>query len=319
VGNASQMTATLGMDATPVPTRSIAVNVNPVFTTPFPNPVNPIGETGTCVKKLQSVEVTSPDPDFNVDRSTARLLSYVAGPHTVPVVMKTTLTREADKLVLTVLADQNGDGQPDFENPAPGQYLPPGVVDPRFGRNDGLYVVEVTAYDKAGNVSTISREVKVDTTAPQVKDTFPRADVTLGPPLRFIDAIVIDPKPASGADPGGVNYDHFFVTCQFKGNSQTAAQTVHGVGFVHRPNSTDPTVPSFNPDDVYPKLLYEFTDTTGHVTPLPDTGKWDGVYEIQLTAYDNAGNEVTGSAAFTYSSTAPADPTTSTNLMITMR
>ena len=309
-GNRSTERIVPGLDGQPLPDGALALSVSPVYSTPFPNPANPIPATGTCVRRLEAVEVRSDDADWNPLASTARLLSLVAGAHTVPVEMTTTVEKSEDGLRLIVLRDQDGDGTADFENPEAGAYLPPGTVDPRWGKNDGLYRVEIDAVDRAGNRSTITRDLVVDTTPPQMGTTFPSADVTLGPPLRLVDAIVTDPAPTSGATAGGLDEKHFFVRLDFLGNDETPAQQVPGLAFLHVPNDSDPTQADYSPDDHVTKLLYEFVDSAGQVLSLPDDGSWDGVYEMNLQAWDRAGNEITGSVAFTYSSTAPSTPTT---------
>jgi len=300
-GNTMSTTLNWGMDATPISSKQLVVNLRPVLSDPFTNPNNPIPEQGTAIKRLDAIEITSPDPDFSVARSNAKLLFHSQGLHFRPVEVKCRVVRTDTTLTLEVLRDQNGDGVDDFENPAPGQYLPPGMVDPRWGKNDGLYVVEIDAVDKAGNHATQTRNVVLDTTAPQIGDTFPKEQVTIGAPLRMVDAILKDPKATSGADGAGISLDNSFIRLVFEGNDDVPAQDVKGVGFVHMPNPDDPTQPDFNPDDKFPKVLFEIVDSSGHVTSLPEDGSWDGVYRLEIVATDQAGNQVQGTASFNYS------------------
>ncbi|MBI4863357.1 MAG: Ig-like domain repeat protein [Candidatus Riflebacteria bacterium] len=301
VGNASSKTLPFGADVTPPRSAGVAVTIKPVFTTPFVNPVNPIADTGTAIKKLDRVEITSPDADFDPLRSTAKLMSQVLGPGTVPKPMRTTLTREGRTIIVTVDRDQDGDGNPDFENPPTGQYVPPGDVDPRYGKNDGNYVVEVTAFDKAGNSSTITKEILLDTTSPKVGTTFPAAGAKLGPEVRIVDAILTDPKAASQQQGSGVRVEASSILLRFLGNTQTPPQVIKGITFFHYPNDSDPTRPDYNPDDHHPKILFEIVDGNGDSTPLPKDGSYDGVYHLEVAVKDRAGNEASGVTSFTYS------------------
>jgi len=309
-GNKNNQTINFGMDTTPVASKDLNVSITPVFTTPFANPDNPIKEKGTFVKQLRGVEITSTSPQWSPARSSVKIEKWVPGTIPYPTSLKIQVDKTDDKITATIALDQDGDGVNDFENPERGQYVPDGERDPRWGKNDGVYMIKVKAYDKAGNTEDISRRLTIDTTPPQMETTFPNAEITIGPPLRMVDAMLIDPRPVSGADSSGLNFEHFNIYVEFMGNEQSAQQRVNGVGFIHEPNNSDPTIPSYNPEDKNPKLLFEFTDETGHVTPLPEDGTMDGVYTIHLAAWDKAGSEVTGSVGFTYSSTAPSQGTT---------
>ena len=309
-GNSSTQTLNWGMDTTPIASKNIDVSIRPVLSEPVTNPNNPIPDKGTAIKRLDSIEIRSQSPDFSFTRSNAKLLFYVKGLHFRPTEVKTNLIRNSDNLVLQVLRDQDGDGVDDFENPAPGQYLPPGMIDPRWGKNDGLYVVEIDAVDSAGNHSTQTRNVILDTTAPQIGETFPKKEITIGAPLRMVDAILKDPQASSGANGSGIDLQNSFIRLVFEGNDNVPAQDVNGVGFIHEPNNTDPTIPTYNPNDKYPKVLFELVDETGHVTSLPEDGTWDGTYRLEVVAYDQAGNQVQGTTSFKYSA-ATTSPTTS--------
>jgi hypothetical protein len=310
VGNKSSHTINFGMDTTPVSSSQLNVSITPVFTTPFTNPDNPIGETGTFVKQFRGVEVTSDSPEWSPARSSVELEKWVPGEIPYPTLLKTNIEKDDNKIMVTILMDQDGDGVNDFENPERGQYVPEGERDPRWGKNDGVYIIKVKAFDNAGNSADLTKRLTIDTTPPEIETTFPNAEITIGPPLRMVDALIIDPKPVSGADASGIHFDHFNIRVEFMGNENSSQQMVNGVGFIHEPNNTDPTIPSYNPNDEHPKLLFEFTDESGHVTPLPEDGSMDGVYTIHLSAWDKAGSEVSGSVGFSYSSTAPSSGTT---------
>ena len=316
VGNGTSRSASWGLDATPIAERNVAVSLRPVMSSPVENPSNPIPAQGTAVRRLDAVEVTSTDSEFDPARSTARLLFYGGEPGHVPVEIRTELEHTATGLVLTVLRDQDGDGTDDFENPAPGQYLPPGTVDPRWGRNDGRYEVALDIVDRAGNHSTQQRILVLDTTAPVVGPTFPGAQVTLGAPLRMVDAVIRDPRASSGAEGSGIDLSTSTIRLVFQGNDTVPAQDVNGAGFVHSPNDSDPTQPGYNPADHDPKLLFEVLDPTGHVQSLPEDGSWDGVYRIELVVYDEAGNQVEGTASFTYSAATTGVTTTPLELVL---
>lgn len=299
-GNSTSQTLPFGEDTTPLPATAVAVSIRPVFSTPFPNPANPIGATGTAVKKLDRVEVTSADPMWDVAKSNAELLSTVVNGSPKPV--KVTVTREGKTIILTVDPDQDGNGQPDWENPAPGQFLPPGTVDPRFGRNDGVYIIRVHARDTAGNQSTIEREILLDTTAPdKPTSTFPTNAQKIAGDLRIVDATLTDPKAASGRDGSGIQLEFSQINLRFLGNQTTPAQFIRGIVFVHKPNDSDPTQPDFNPNDHFPKILYQIVNTHNDSISLPRDGSFDGVYELKVQVRDRAGNEASGITSFEYS------------------
>ena len=307
-GNRTLQTLTLANDTTPIRGSALNVAIEPVFSDPFTNPTNPIPERGAAVKQLREVRITSSEPDFDFSRSRARILSRLTGDGTVPREVRTTLQREDARLILTIVLDQDGDGNPDFENPAPGPFLPPGMTDPRIGMNDGPYIVEVTAIDEAGNETVITRDLVLDTTAPDIGTTFPGEGVAFGPPLRIVDAILMDPQATSNNPGSGIRLDVSDIRLRFLGNSQSPSRLIDGVAFVHEPNSTDPTRPGFDPNDKFPKVLFQFTDDSGQSTPLPDDGTLDGVYQIEVDVTDRAGNPATGITTFSYDSSSP--PTT---------
>ncbi|MBI4863431.1 MAG: hypothetical protein HY815_24665, partial [Candidatus Riflebacteria bacterium] len=60
--------------------------------------------------------------------------------------------------------------------------------------------------------------------------------------------------------------------------------------FIHIPNSTDPTQPSYSPADDRYKLLLELTDRYQNVRTLPTDGSMDGIYSIAVAPVDRAGN-----------------------------
>lgn len=308
-GNRTLETLGLMGDPTPVPSTAIDVSIQPVFETPFPNPRNPIPPTGTAVKELRQVIVTSQDADFDFTRSDVKVLSFVPDQIPRPKTLRATLERETRRLVLNIERDQDGNGQPDFENPDPVP-IPDDVPDPRFGKNDGNYLVEVTAFDRAGNQSKIERELLIDTTNPSISSTFPAAQAAFGPPFRIVDAILADPAANSGASGAGIRLESSNIRLRFLGNIRTPARVVEGLVFVHEPNPDDPTRPGFDPNDRLPKILYQIVDKRGDSVPLPSDGSMDGMYQIEVDTVDRAGNSATSSAGFTYSSTAPASATT---------
>lgn len=311
VGNTITQTLPFGMDATPIPQAALRVSIRPILADPFPNPPDPLPDTGdVAVRRLEAVEVTSPDPDFDFLKSRVKVQSLAAGRFSVPQELKGKLTRQEALLRFDISRDQNGDGRDDFENPAPGQFLPPGVVDPRLGKNDGLYRILVEAFDKAGNPSDITREFTLDTTPPKVGSAFPTENTTQFAPLRIVDVILEDPQAASGSRGSGVRLVSSQLNLQFLGNAQTPAQAIKALTFLHTPNPDDPTRPDFNPDDKFPKLLLEIVDAQGVPVGLPRDGKFDGVYRLDVIARDQAGNEATGSTTFLYLSEPPTPPPT---------
>ncbi len=303
-GNRTTASLSLSLDSTPLGRTALQVSIQPVFSEPFPNPGNPIPETGAAVRRLERVEVASSDPDFDLARSTARLLSRLGGPNSVAREMRVTLERRDGKLILSVSRDQDGDGRDDFENPPPGEFLPPGVPDPRLGRNDGTYIVEVKAFDRAGNVSMVTRELVLDTTPPRGEASFPAAMAKVRGPLRIVDAFLDDPVAASGNPGAGIRLDAASIRLDFQGNPVRPAGPVRGIAFVHTPNPDDPTRPDFNPADRRHKVLLEILDPAGHPVSLPTDGTADGVYVIDVRAVDRAGNSASFITSFEYTQTA---------------
>lgn len=305
-GNRSNANLSLGLDATPVAGSGVSVSINPVFSQPFPNPSNPIPGSGASVRRLERVEIQGTGPDFDVARSTAKLLSRLGGPTSVPHEVLTSLSRVDGKLVLTVSRDQDGDGRDDFENPAPGPYLPPGETDPRLGRNDGTYLVEVRAVDRAGNVAAITREFVLDTTSPRGEPSAPTAGVRLRGPLRVVDAFLDDPAASNGNVGSGIQLSASGIQLDFRGNASHPAARVPGIAFVHSPNATDPTRPDYNPRDTRYKILFEILDGSGQPASLPVDGSADGVYLMTVRTADRAGNDATFVTSFEYTQAATA-------------
>lgn len=310
VGNSASQNLPFGVDATPIPVSALRVSIRPVFTTPFPNPPDPLPPSGqVAVRRLESIEVTSPDPQFDFTRSNVKVQSVGPNRFGFPRDLEGRLTRQADKLIFAIARDQDGDGKDDFENPPPGQFLPPGMVDPRLGKNDGFYRIVVDAFDRAGNPSTIDRQLVLDTTPPSVGSSFPMENTTMFAPLRIVDVALEDPKAVSGAEGAGIRLVSSSMNLRFLGNSRTPAQDIRALAFLHEPNSTDPTRPDFNPNDKFPKLLLELVNAAGVVTPLPADGSFDGVFQIDVVARDQAGNEAMGTTTFLYLSDQPPAPT----------
>lgn len=311
VGNSTTLTLPFGTDTTPVTASALEVSVRPVFSQPVPGPPDPLPSQGDVfVRRLEAVEVRSNDPDFSFPRSVVKVLSLAAGPYTVPVELEGTLTRSDDLLRFDIARDQDGDGQDDFENPPPGPFLPPGIPDPRTGRNDGLYRIVVEAFDQAGNPATITRELTVDTTPPEVGSAFPTENTTQYPPLRFVEVQLNDPQAASGSEGSGIGLRASQISLRFLGNELTPAQEIRGLPFLHEPNPDDPTQPDFDPDDISYRLLLELVDDLGHVTKLPDDGSFDGIYQLDVVVRDLAGNEAMGTTTFLYLSDEPLPPST---------
>lgn len=309
VGNSSSESRPFGLDATPIAASALRVAIRPILSDPFPNPPDPLPQDGSpvFVRRLDAVEVTSPDEQFSFTRSTVRVEQLIDR-RSFPRDLVGDVRREDDRLVFDIARDQDGDGQDDFENPPPGAFLPPGVTDPRLGRNDGLYRVVVDAFDRAGNPSTITRDFTLDTTPPMVGSAFPMENTTQTGPLRMVDVQLTDPQARSGADGSGIRLTASNIGLQFLGNEQTPAQPIRTLAFIHEPNPDDPTQPDFNPIDVNPRLLLEIIDEEGMVTSLPIDGSFDGVYQLDVVVRDRAGNEAMGTTTFNYIGIPPEDP-----------
>lgn len=311
VGNTSSVTLPFGADTTPIAARALQVSVRPILADPFPNPEDPLPETGDVfVRRLDGVEVRSQDPDFSFPRSTVKVQSLAAGRFTVPQELVGEFSRGADFLRFDIARDQDGDGKDDFENPAPGQFLPPGMKDPRLGKNDGHYRVVITARDQAGNESEITRDIVLDTQPPEVGSAFPSENTTQYAPLRMVDVQLTDPQNRAEEDGSGVRLTASQIHLRFLGNAQSPAQDIRGLPFLHTPNPDDPTRPDFNPADTSHRLLLELVDEQGQVTKLPDDGTMDGIYQLDVVVRDQAGNEAMGTTTFEYASVKPEEPTT---------
>lgn len=311
VGNSSSVTLPFGADTTPIAARALQVSVRPILADPFPNPPDPLPEDGDVfVRRLDGVEIRSQDPDFSFPRSTVKVASLAAGRFTVPQDLEGEFSRGEDFLRFDIARDQDGDGRDDFENPEPGQFLPPGVKDPRLGKNDGHYRVFITARDKAGNESEITRDIVLDTQPPEVGSAFPTVNTTQYAPLRMVDVQLTDPQNRAEEDGSGVRLTASQIMLRFLGNEMTEPQDIRGLPFLHTPNPDDPTRPDFNPADTSHRLLLELVDEQGQVTKLPDDGSMDGVFQIDVVVRDQAGNEAMGTTTFEYSSVKPEEPTT---------
>jgi hypothetical protein len=311
VGNTSSVTLPFGADTTPIAARALQVSVQPILSDPFPNPPDPLPEGGDVfVRRLDGVVIRSQDPDFSFPRSTVKVQSLAAGRFTVPQDLVGEFSRGDDFLRFDIARDQDGDGRDDFENPEPGQFLPPGMTDPRLGKNDGHYRVVVTARDQAGNESEIKRDIVLDTQPPEVGSAFPSTNTTQYAPLRMVDVQLTDPQNRAEEDGSGVRLTASQINLRFLGNDQTQAQDIRGLPFLHTPNPDDPTRPDFNPVDTSHRLLLELIDEQGNVTKLPDDGTFDGIYQIDVVVRDQAGNEAMGTTTFEYSSVKPEEPTT---------
>ena len=311
VGNTSSVTLPFGADTTPIAAQALQVSVQPILADPFPNPSDPLPEDGDVfVRRLDGVIIRSQDPDFSFARSTVNVQSLAAGRFTVPVDLLGEFARGDDFLRFDIDRDQDGDGRDDFENPEPGQFLPPGMTDPRLGKNDGHYRVVILARDQAGNESEIKRDIVLDTQPPEVGSAFPTVNTTQYAPLRMVDVQLTDPQNRAEEDGSGVQLTASQIHLRFLGNEQTEPQDIRGLPFLHTPNPDDPTRSDFNPADTAHRLLLELVDEEGRVTKLPDDGSMDGVFQIDVVVRDQAGNEAMGTTTFEYVSVRPEEPTT---------
>ncbi|MCO4781935.1 MAG: hypothetical protein KC646_06380 [Candidatus Cloacimonetes bacterium] len=312
---------------------------NPFLTNPINDNILPDSpdlitdlSTLNTINALDEFKVCSADPTFNLTRSTFTLKARLNGPDTVGRTMVVTgspnindaentcrvqgaTTIRVDKDQRSIFPNLNFD----FPNPGGvGANVPEGDVDPRFGQFDGPYFVEVIAVDEAGNFSDpIRKEFILDTTAPHTESTFPINNGKVGGALRHVSAVVIDPHPPRlhvFDEEGHINYgsgiskDHtgikLFLENGYRqplnGDIFTSENQLRGaLRFVHNPNSSDPDLPSYNPNDDSYKVLLEFVNKQSTPVELPKDGSADGVYKIEVIPADNAGNTLTDALAGT--------------------
>jgi hypothetical protein len=199
----------------------------------------------------------------------------------------------------------------DFPNPtAVGTHVEIGGRDPRFGRFDGPYSVEIIAVDDAGNRSeNIKKEFLLDTIPPYSSETFPKNYQKINTPLRHASAILVDPHPPklhTWDQDGYVNFGsgisvtHSGINLFLNTPYGEPDPDIYGdnnklrgaLTYIHRPNSTDPDSPSFDPKDDSYRVLLEFVDKQGTPVTLPVDGSADGIYRLEVIPKDNAGNSV---------------------------
>lgn len=317
--------------------------VNPINDNILPDSPDLISDLSTLnsVNTLDGFKVCSSDPSFNLTRSTFLLKARLNGPDTIGRTMVVTgapnindddnscnvqgaTEIRVDKDQRSIFPNLNFD----FPNPdGVGEAVPEGEVDPRFGQFDGPYFVEIVAVDEAGNFSDpIRKEFLLDTTAPYTESTFPKNNGKIGGALRHVSAVVVDPHPPRlhvfDAE-GHINYgsgiskDHttikLFLQTQYKNGTLDpdvfgAENVLRGaLRFVHNPNSSNPDLPSFNPNDDSFRVLLEFVDKDSTPVELPSDGSADGIYKIEVVPADNAGNSLTDALAETTGYKVPAE------------
>jgi hypothetical protein len=327
VGNSSQETIIFTVDNTPINVSDLLVT----FELP-PASGNPLEVTGNCVGLAQvsggypTISVTSSDPTFSATRTVLAFYSQIGGtnsqpkkfdsdPPTLDGAIKTITNIRRPNLPVAT------DDWPIPENPAqPAAYVPYGSMDPRVGIYDGLYLVRVTPFDNAGNSGVRQDsgvindyqdyEVNLDTIDPYVAWTFPAGHQAINEPLRFVDAVIVDPAAPNGNAGCGVDTSKTDLTLwlaeAYRPNSfdptyiesqQTVPPISQGrirgtLRFIHNPNNTDPTQPSFNPSDDTYRVLLELVDSSQVVRPLKEDGSMDGIYYLGVNPFDNAGNNL---------------------------
>jgi hypothetical protein len=173
--------------------------------------------------------------------------------------------------------------------------------------------------------------VNLDTLIPFTQVTFPRDNSAISGPVRFVDATLFDPParriprtellgdfanpqnvaafrwvPGCGIDINRSNMALKIENVYQPGrvdlsliNEPNAALPFNGPGrirgtlrFIHIPNATDPTQPTFSPADDRFKVLLEITDRNQNVRTLPTDGGMDGIYSIGVVPVDRAGNRL---------------------------
>jgi hypothetical protein len=286
-----------------------------------------------AVRDLQSVKICSTDPSFDLTRSPITVNARLSGPDTIPRTLLVTGTPNlgdientcglSGSLSLSVSRDQLS-AFPSLNFPFPnpnsvGSGIGSGERDPRFGLFDGPYRVEILARDAAGNESDpIVKEFLLDTTPPFTRETFPKNFSKTNSPLRHVSAILTDPHPPRKLvfdEEGHVNFGsgisvdfssmdlHLQVPYRPQSIDLEVFDPVQDhrvkgrLTFTHKPNSLDPSLPSFHPKDDAYRILLEFVTSLGQAMTLPTDGGADGIYRIDVVPVDNAGNTVEAARA----------------------
>lgn len=267
-----------------------------------------------------TINVSSSDPSFSSTRTQVEFFSLAAGENSQPVKFDADTMSDptSNAIVLSNIREpgesQATDDFPVPNPPPPGMFLPPGAVDPRLGASDGIYLVRVTPSDNAGNRGVIrggnqqdfaEYRLRVDTITPFNRRSFPEGNSAINEALRFVDTIVVDPESPAGDEGCGIDVARSILEWRFETAYQpnnvengllvdgTVPSNLRGtLRFVHMPNSTDPTLPSFNPNDDAFRVLLELTDQNGFVRSLPEDGSMDGLYSILSRPADQAGNQM---------------------------
>ena len=143
---------------------------------------------------------------------------------------------------------------------------------PRDGSKDGSYTVMVSAADKAGNVSSLDFTFIYDTQIPTVASTQPAKDAKITTTISEVKVLLQDVT-------SGVDLTNTGVVVRMPDGSPIVADTSHdGVNTI-----------------------------TLNFASLETDGTQDGVYTIEITPVDKAGNSVSGpvSIDFTYATKLP--------------
>lgn len=296
-GNISRGQYFFFVDTTPIAESQIQFSFTPVMKT-YSDP------EGNFTNALQKVRIEASSEDFDVRKSNARLFSQLHGPGTIPDEMKTEVSKEERAIELSVDPDQNSDGKVDWPNPPRGKYLEEGQEDPRFGRNDGLYIVELDAFDTQGNEFQIKEEFVLDTTPPVLEMSFPSPGVTtaVSGPMRILEIVMREPVAKSCHKGSGIVKVGSSLELYYLGENGSLKERVRSILYYHKPNFENPDLPDYNPVDRYHRLLIEFIDAQGKVTSLPMDGSKDGLYQAEFRFFDAAGNEHQGQFQFRYES-----------------
>ena len=333
--NRRQRSFTFSVDTTPVRESSLRVTLGG----------QSVGKKGFCIKSTSGTPVTtfpdivvsSTESDFSATSTRFEVLACFNGnDSSCYATVLTSPTYSGGSVTAKVAGIVNVDPLGiDFPTPAPkvpADFVTPGELDPRLGKFDGPYQIQIRPQDNAGNkgvLTTAGRreeysewDVCLDTLMPYTQKTFPADNSSTSSPLRFVDATVVDPPakrtPTAITDqdysnPTNVAAYRWVSGCGIDVNRSTMIFRIEDayqpgrvdssllmdtptgrlrgmLRFIHVPNSTDPTLPSYSPADDKYKMLLEVTDKNQNVRTLPTDGSMDGVYSINVAPVDIAGN-----------------------------
>ncbi|PCJ19831.1 MAG: hypothetical protein COB02_06495 [Candidatus Cloacimonadota bacterium] len=149
---------------------------------------------------------------------------------------------------------------------------------PTDASKDGKYSIESQIFDLAGNLTKDHICVfTYDNCSPTVEGVFPANNQTVSKNLSQISAILKDCLPRFDVEISDVDLEKSIIKL-FKVDESNRVEVTSRLRFE--------TIP----EERVSKLLLEIVDANGATTSLPNDGSGDGRYDIEVEAFDKAGN-----------------------------